>query len=192
MSIPTDLSRPIVFTGSSIIAQWESLAQFFPGIAVLNTAIGGSQTHEIYARLEELAIAHSPKVVCYYCGSNDINNAVTARVIVGNVVKTYERLQLRLGQVEFVFLSIIKAPQKMDRWEIVEDVNAQLSRLTPGLPRLRYIDVNPVFFTEAGQPRKDFYQADQLHLTSTAYAAFGRYLAPRVVDVMRASEVARL
>jgi lysophospholipase L1-like esterase len=185
MAITTNFLGSFVFTGSSIIAQWERLPLFFPGIMLLNTAISGSQTQEIYARLDELVIAHRPSAVCYYCGSNDINNAVPAQTIVGNIVKTYETLQRRLDNVQFIFLSIIKAPQKMDRWAVVEDVNAHLSRLSTRLAGFGYIDVNPVFFTGDGSPRMDYYQADQLHLTPRAYVALGEYLAPRVLGVIR-------
>lgn len=90
----------------------------------------------------------------------------------------------KLGQTAFVFLSIIKAPQKMDRWDMVDEVNTQISQLAPTYPRFAYIDINPVFFTE-GQPRMEFYVADQLHLTLPAYVALGAYLAPHVMKIMR-------
>ena len=185
MNHSSHLSGPIVFTGSSIIALWENLPQFFPEVKLLNTAISGSQTHEIYAHLDTLVISQSPSLVCYYCGSNDINHAVAVQVIVENVIKTYQAMRDKLGQTAFVFLSIIKAPQKMDRWDMVDEVNTQISQLAPTYPGFAYIDINPVFFTEDGQPRVEFYVADQLHLTLPAYVALGAYLAPRVMKLMR-------
>lgn len=182
------MPHAVVFTGSSIIAFWESLPQFFPGITLLNTAVSGSQTHEIYAQLDELVIAHKPSVVCYYCGSNDINHAVSAQTIVKNVISTYETLKLQLGKVEFVYLSIIKAPQKRARWMVVDAVNTQLHQMTRALSEFRYIDVNPVFFTQDARPRTDFYEDDQLHLNSAAYLALGKYVAPRVIEIMNAMD----
>lgn len=186
--MPTNLSRPIVFTGSSIIALWESLPQCFPGVTVLNTAVSGSHTRDICARLDELVIAHAPEIVCYYCGSNDINYMVPVPTIVGNIASTAEIVARQLGRVAFVFLSVIKAPQKMDRWELVDDVNTQVSRLATKMAWFRYIDINPVFFTGAGQPRMDFYEADQLHLTPAAYTALGAYVAPRVRAILSDAE----
>ena len=54
-----DQPTSIVFVGSSIMALWESLPRFFPEMPVLNTAVSGSQTREIYARLDELVLPHA-------------------------------------------------------------------------------------------------------------------------------------
>lgn len=184
MNHSSHLSGPIVFTGSSIIALWENLPQFFPEVELLNTAISGSQTDEIYVHLDALVVSQSPSLVCYYCGSNDINHAVAVQVIVENVIKTYQAIRDKLGQTTFVFLSIIKAPQKMNRWGVVDEVNMQINQLAHTYPGFAYIDINPIFFTEDGEPRLQFYVADQLHLTLPAYVTLGAYLAPRVMKIM--------
>lgn len=175
----------IVFTGSSIMALWESLPQFFPGVALRNTAVSGSHTHEILARLDELVIAHQPDVLCYYCGSNDINYDTPAERIVQNVLTTHARLRAALGALDFVYLSIIKAPQKRDRWDVVDAVNDALRRHAALQPGFTFVDINPVFFTPEGQPRMDFYVSDQLHLTPEAYRALGGLVAPRVLSILR-------
>jgi lysophospholipase L1-like esterase len=167
--------RKLVFTGSSIMAMWETLAEFFPSDEVLNTAVSGSQTHELLGRLDELVISHAPSVVCYYCGSNDINWGVPAATIVENVLETYRRIHTALPQTQFVYLSIILAPQKRERWDVVNDANRQLSRFQAH--GYRFIDLNPLFFLPDGSPRMDFYVEDQLHLTPAAYAAMGEKLA---------------
>jgi len=182
-----DQPKLIVFVGSSIMALWESLPRFFPEMPVLNTAVSGSQTHEIYARLDELVLPFAPSAVCYYCGSNDIDHDVPARTIVENVTRSYETLHQRLEGLTFIYLSIIKAPQKMDRWDRVEDVNFQLSQLSSGSAGFHFVDINPVFFASDGTPRMDFYEQDQLHLTPTAYVALGEYLAPKVMALVRES-----
>src|SRR5437773_9198088 len=102
-----DSTSPLVFVGSSIIALWESLPRSLAGAPVLNTAVGGAQTPDILARLEDLVIQYAPRAVCYYCGSNDINNEASSETIVANVVQTYETLCLRLEGLKFVYLSII-------------------------------------------------------------------------------------
>lgn len=164
----------MVFTGSSIMAMWETLAEFFPGDEVFNTAVSGSQTHELLARLDELVLSHAPGVVCYYCGSNDINWGVPAATIVENVLETYGRIHSVLPQAQFVYLSIILAPQKRQRWDVVNDANGQLSRFCA--EGYRFVDINPLFFLPDGSPRINFYVEDQLHLTPAAYAAMGKKL----------------
>jgi lysophospholipase L1-like esterase len=177
------LSRPIVFTGSSIIAMWDNVPDFFPGERVLNTAISGSQTADLLPQQEPLVLAHHPRIVCYYCGSNDLNYAVTPARIAENVARTYELLHGELSDIKFVYLSIIRAPQKADAglMEQVEEANGLICRMAEQLPGFYFVDINPVFFTEAGEPRQDFYIEDRLHLTPAAYEALGKYIAPKVL-----------
>jgi len=176
-------SKPIVFVGSSIIALWEGLAHYFPGVNVLNTAICGAQTNDILGRLDKLVTAHEPRMVCYYCGSNDLNVFVTVATICGNTLETYERLRRRSPVLTFVYLSIIRAPQKIDRWQLVDEVNSEMHRQSTIQPGFHFIDINPVFFSAEQIPRFDFYMEDHLHLTVPAYATLGEFLAPRVAKL---------
>jgi lysophospholipase L1-like esterase len=177
-------SRPIVFVGSSIIALWDGLADNFSGVRVLNTAVCGAQTRDILGRLDELVTAHEPRMVCYYCGSNDINASVPVETIVVNTCETYARLRRQLPSLKFVYLSIIRAPQKMDRWQLVDQVNAEMRHQSTIQPDFHFIDINPVFFSAEQVPWSDFYQEDQLHLTAPAYAALGEFLAPLVMKLL--------
>ena len=179
-----DSSKPIVFVGSSIVALWENLPRCFPGVRVLNTAVSGAHTCDILARLDELVTVYEPRMVCYYCGSNDLNDFVPVTAIIGNVLETHERLRRQLPDLKFVYLSIIRAPQKMDRWQLVDQVNSALRRQPTTQQDFRFIDINPVFFSAEQTPRFDFYQEDQLHLTVSAYAALGEFLAPRVMKLL--------
>jgi lysophospholipase L1-like esterase len=177
-------SKPIVFVGSSIIALWDGLAHNFPGVRVLNTAVSGSQTRDILGRLDELVTAHEPRMVCYYCGSNDLNASVPVDTIIGNTRETCARPRRQLPDLKFVYLSIIRAPQKKDRWQLVDQVNSEMRRQSTTQQDFHFIDINPVFFSAEQTPRSDFYQEDQLHLTVPAYAALGKFLAPLVTKLL--------
>jgi lysophospholipase L1-like esterase len=173
--------HPILFTGSSIVALWESLPASLRGTPILNTAVSGSQTADILARLDGLVIRHQPRMVCYYCGSNDINASVPPEQIVEQVHETFIQLRQSIPDLRFVYLSIIKAPQKRDRWDQVDFVNGCLLQM----PGLEFIDINPVFFTPGGEPRLDFYVEDLLHHTPQAYLALNEYVLPRLADEPR-------
>src|SRR5689334_10003543 len=62
----------ILFTGSSSIRLWATLAQDFPKHAVLNRGFGGS--HIAHARLyvDRIVIPYAPRAIVFYAGGNDI------------------------------------------------------------------------------------------------------------------------
>jgi hypothetical protein len=174
--------RPIVFTGSSIVALWEGLPAFLGRHPVFNTAISGSQTADLIPQLDALVLRYTPRMVCYYCGSNDINQAVPPQGILANLDQTFAVLRARIPDIHFIYLSIIKAPQKADRWDVVEQVNRAMQRRAGAVAGLDYIDVNPVFFDAQGQPRADFYLEDQLHHTTAAYVALTAFVFPLLAE----------
>jgi lysophospholipase L1-like esterase len=177
------MSQPILFTGSSIIALWENLASAFPGETLINTAISGAQTADLLPQLDTLVIAHRPRLVCYYCGSNDINNQVPPAQIAANVARTRDLLSRQLPAAPFAYLSIIRAPQKADCLAQVDETNARIARIADQSPNFHFLDINPIFFTPQGAPRLEYYLEDGLHLTPPAYAALGASLAPRILEL---------
>ena len=173
-----------VFVGSSILSEWPELPAAFPGMSALNSAVSGAQTPDLRERLDELVLRHAPRLVVYYAGSNDINADVAPATVVENVIDTWERIRKKLADTAFVYLSIIRAPQKQDRLAAVDTVNVRLLRRAFGSPNFHFVDINPLLVNADGQPRAEFYQEDGLHLTPAAYQLLGAYLAPRLQSLL--------
>ena len=62
----------IVFTGSSYIRLWQSLAADFPGRPVANRGFGGCQLADVYHYADRIVIGYAPRTVALYAGGNDI------------------------------------------------------------------------------------------------------------------------
>ena len=73
---------------------------------------------------EKLVTNFQPKVVLVYCGSNDINAGEEAEPIASRLYSFMTYLSQALPGVEIVYITINYAPQKSDRWDIVEKANA--------------------------------------------------------------------
>ena len=71
----------IMFVGSSIFRLWRTLKSDFSPLPVYNQAFGGSRTWEVLHYARELILPHQPKIIVYYCGSNDINAGENAVAI---------------------------------------------------------------------------------------------------------------
>jgi hypothetical protein len=63
----------IVFTGSSIFRFWTHLTDQMAPLPVLNKAIAGTVTWDMLSRIGQLVLPYQPRIVVYYCGSNDIS-----------------------------------------------------------------------------------------------------------------------
>ncbi|MFM8392992.1 MAG: GDSL-type esterase/lipase family protein, partial [Acidobacteriota bacterium] len=173
-------ARSILFIGSSIFRLWKGLKEQMAPLPVFNRAFGGSRTHEILAYLDRIVLPYRPRVIVYYCGSNDINANVTPAQIAGNFQEFVERVRRELPQTRILFVSINKAPQKMDRWGEVDEANRLVKDYCARVKGLRYIDVNPALFDAAGAPRMELYLPDKLHFLDPAYEEFTKIVKPVV------------
>jgi lysophospholipase L1-like esterase len=168
----------IVFMGSSIFEQWGSLVQHMAPLPVFNRAIGGTKTDEQLRFMDQLVIKYRPRIVVYYCGSNDVNAGSTAADMVGNFKQFVDRIAAQLPKTKIIFASINRAPQKKERWNIVDEANAAIKAYAEKGDRVVYAELNTALFDEKGNPRLDLYQGDQLHFKPAAYEEFARIIKP--------------
>lgn len=172
----------ILFIGSSIFRLWENLGSQMAPLPVFNRAFGGSRTHEVLAYMDRIVLPYRPRVIVYYCGSNDINANVTPVQIAANFRTFVERVRTSVPETRILFVSINKAPQKRDRWTDVDEANRLIRAYTTQVPGLRYVDVNPALFDAAGEPRMELYLPDLLHFRAPAYGEFTRIIKPVLTE----------
>ena len=168
----------ILFIGSSILRQWVSLNQQMAPLPVFNRAFGGSQTADILLHMEKIVLPYEPRIIVYYCGSNDINASQNAVAIAERFFEFCRRVHERLPATRIFYVSINRAPQKKTRWDVVDSTNAIVRKYCSATDRLAFIDVNPVLFDKSNNPRLELYQRDELHLTEQAYEGFAAIIKP--------------
>jgi lysophospholipase L1-like esterase len=168
----------IVFVGSSIFHRWTALSSQMAPLPIANLAIDGTVTADMLAMVNSRVIPLRPKVIAYYCGSNDVDLGDSADAIVGRIVQFIDRVGAALPSTRIVFVSVNRAPEKQDLWNVVDDVNRRMQMYASSHPHVEFVDVNPVLFTTDGKPRFDFYMPDELHLRPPAYEGFTKILKP--------------
>ena len=171
-------TRGIVFVGSSIFHRWTRLESQMAPLPITNIAFDGSVTGDMLRMIDSRVVPLRPKVIAYYCGSNDVALGEPATAITGRIVQFIERVSTALPDTRVVFVSINRAPSKEDRWDVVDDVNGAIKTYAASHPHVEYVDVNPVLFDANGKPRFDLYMGDELHLRARAYEGFAKILEP--------------
>jgi len=175
----------ILFVGSSIFHRWTQLTTQMAPLPVTNIAFDGAVTDDWNRLIESRVIPLRPKVIAYYCGSNDVDAGDSAVRIVARIRQFIDRVTKALPETEIVFVSVNKAPEKRDRWDVVEDINRQMQKLAERNPRVRFVDVNPVLVSADGTPRDELFMNDQLHLRAPAYEEFAKILKPVLEKALR-------
>jgi lysophospholipase L1-like esterase len=170
----------ILFVGSSIFRQWTNVAEQMAPLPVLNRAFGGSRTGDQLARFEQLVPRYAPRIIVYYCGSNDLKATPpdAPGVIFGRLREFSERVRIRFPETHLIYVTATRSPDRVNRWEQVDHYNALARAYCEATPRRTFIDLNPVLVDANGHPRLDLYKSDKLHFHPPAYEAFAAVIKP--------------
>lgn len=177
----------ILFVGSSIFRQWTDVPDMMAPLPVLNRAFGGSRTGDQLARFDQVVLPYAPKVIVYYCGSNDLKAkpADAPEVIFGRFREFSQRLRAALPATRLIYVSATRSPDRVPRWEQVDHYNALARAYCAATPGHTFVDLNPALVDANGHPRLDLYRDDKLHFHPPAYVAFTAIIKPVLERVWR-------
>ena len=174
----------ILFVGSSIFRKWTTVAEQMAPLPVLNRAFGGSRTADQLARFDQLIPVYAPKIVVYYCGSNDLKAGTVPEdpaAIFTRFRVFAEKVRATRPGTRFVYVSATRSPDRVPRWEQVDHYNALVRAYCAATPHHTFIDVNPALVDANGHPRLELYVADKLHFEPPAYVAFTAIIKPVLI-----------
>lgn len=103
----------VVLVGCDTFTYWRNLQTDLVGaldVRVINAAFGGSLTPIVCKHLEPLVVRHTPAVVVYACGENDLLGYYKAEDIIKNIQETHAVLRSQLPHARIVFLNPIMTP----------------------------------------------------------------------------------
>jgi hypothetical protein len=176
---PTQEGR-IIFVGSSIFRRWSNLETQMAPLPVIKRAFDGFQTADVLGIMGRAVLPFRPRVVVYYCGSNDVDTGETPERIVGRIRQFVEGVHEALPATRVIFVSINRSPQQRDVWDVINTVNRQVDAYAAKTAYFQYVDVNPALMDAEGMPRLELFQPDERHLRPAGYDAYTRVLKPIV------------
>ncbi len=170
--------NPIVFTGSSSIRLWKTLAADFPGLPVMNRGFGGSEVFDSFNYAPLTVLKYRPRHVVMYAGGNDINGGKTPQRVLADFKAFVARVHAALPETRISYISNAPNPK---RWHLIDQMR-EASRLIEAFtktdPRLQFINVYPHMLGPDGLPKPDIFLADQLHMNAKGYAIWKEVVGP--------------
>ena len=107
----------ILFTGSSSIRQWTTLAQDFKGHDVINRGFGGSQISDVSFITQPIVIPYQPRRIVLFAASNDLDAGKTAEEVSDDFKAFVRKVRKALPEVEIDYISITTCPLRCGiRW----------------------------------------------------------------------------
>ncbi len=171
----------VLFTGSSTMRLWNSLARDFPFLDVLNRGFGGSVLAELVHYATRIITPHRPRAIVVYSGENDIASGTSAESVAQHFDEFLSIVQPACPGTPIFYVGIKPSPGRAELHGIMRDANARIQERIGRGTGLHYVDVQAAMLGADGVPRKEFFMADGVHLTRAGYALWRDVLTPRLL-----------
>jgi len=160
----------IVFIGSSSIVRWSTLDRDFPNTKVIKRGFGGSELADSVFYLDRIVVPYQPRIVVLYAGENDLNAGKSAETVHADFQTFCKKIHAKLPKTKIVFISIKPSPSRAKIKDQVARANALIAADCAKDRRLAFADVYSSMLDANGEPRRELFVKDMLHLNETGYA----------------------
>jgi lysophospholipase L1-like esterase len=168
----------ILFTGSSSIRMWETLAEDFAPLPVINRGFGGSTLPEVMHYSKRIIYKYEPKLIVLYCGENDIAEGDPATKVFQDFKKFIGETEKNLAGVPIVFISAKPSPDRWKLWRQYVQFNELAERFATARPNVHYVDISGTLLGKNGEPDASLFIQDGLHMNRRGYAKWVEVLQP--------------
>ena len=167
-----------LFVGSSSIAIWQDIANYFPDHQVLNRGFGGSQFSDLLYYVDRVVYPYKPAKIFIYEGDNDLAAGDTPQQIMKEAKKLRKMIKKELGNTPVVFISPKPSMARWDMKDQYEALNKMLKEYTEKTEDTQYADVWTPALDEDGVVFNHIFKGDSLHMNGEGYKIWQKSLEP--------------
>lgn len=167
-----------MFVGSSSIRLWNTLAEDFPGVPVVNRGFGGSELSDALRFADRIVLPYRPRMVVVYAGDNDLWAGETPEQVFEDFRALVRTIHDELPRTRVAFIAV---KPSVARWRIEGEVrrtNQLIREFAAADPRVDYIDIFTPMLGSDGRPRPELFVDDGLHLNARGYELWKSVVAP--------------
>jgi lysophospholipase L1-like esterase len=168
----------ILFTGSSSVRLWDTLARDMAPARVVNRGFGGSTIADVNDNFDRVVARYRPKAIFLYAGENDLSSGRTAALVFADFQRFMALKSGALGDTPVYFISLKPSKLRFDQKARQSEVNMLVKQLAHRRRDLHFIDVVTAML-DNGKLR-NIYQDDGLHMTREGYRIWTRLILPSV------------
>ncbi|MBV9301200.1 MAG: hypothetical protein JOY62_08045 [Acidobacteriaceae bacterium] len=174
----------IVFTGSSSVRFWKTLAQDMAPLNVINRGFGGSQMAHVTYYATKIVLPYSPSAIVVYAGENDLSWPwhKAPETVLNDFQKFVDLVHAQLPSTWIYFISIKPTPRRWKQRLKQRHANQIIEDFCRTKPNLQFIDVSAAMLNASGKPRRDLFRWDGLHPSARCYILWRSIMQPILLE----------
>jgi lysophospholipase L1-like esterase len=173
----------ILFIGSSSIRYWKTLKEDMAPLQVLNRGFGGSRISDVIHYADRIVFPYKPTTIVFYAGENDLSGLFyttkkTPEEVRDNFQTFCETVHVQLPQVPIYFISIKPPKKRKNLWPEIQKANNLVEEFCNSHELVHYVDTVPPMLDAEGNPRKNLFRWDGIHMNERGYEIWTSIVKP--------------
>jgi lysophospholipase L1-like esterase len=168
----------VLFTGSSTIRLWKTLAQDFPEHRVINRGFGGSEITDATHFAERVIFPCAPRMILLRAGGNDLWNGKSPEQVFADFREFVAKVHAKLPGAEIVFISVSPSLARWKQAEQEKALNTRIAAYVRQQAHVKYVETYPMVLGPDGQPRPELFDTDKLHFNAAGYKLLAERVRP--------------
>ena len=172
--------KGVLFIGSSSIRGWRTLPADFPDFRAVNRGFGGSHLEDVNFYADRIIFPYQPRLIVLYAGENDLVAGKSVENVFNDFKKFVSLVRLKLPETRILFISLKPSPERWEQTAKFKELNALIKAETEKDKRLLFVDVWSPMLDVDGQPKKNIFLGDKLHMNAEGYKIWRQTLFPYI------------
>ena len=170
----------ILFVGSSSIRGWKTLKDDFSEFYTINRGFGGSHLEDVNFYADQIVFRYEPKLIVLYAGENDLVAGKSVETVFDDFVKFVASVRNKLPKSRVVAISVKPSPERWVFAAKFKRFNDLMRAETEKDKRLLFADVWTPMLGADGEPLKNIFLGDNVHMNADGYKIWRETLLPAV------------
>lgn len=171
----------IIFLGSSSIRFWNTLASDMSPLTVVKRGFGGAKLADVIHYATKLVDIDRPGAIVIFVGTNDItpDSAKQPKALLQGYQELVSKIRSMHQTTPIYYISITPSPRRWRVWPVARETNKLIEAYSASHGSLHYIDTSEALMSN-GEPDKQFYRYDGLHLSKSGYKVWTKVIRNRL------------
>jgi lysophospholipase L1-like esterase len=173
----------IVCVGSSSMRGWhDTIQKDLHPLSVVPRGFGGSNMNDALHYADRIVLPYRPRAIVVYEGDNDIALGIAPKKVTDTFLAFCKKVHDTLPECRIYFLSIKPSISRWKLWPRMQAANRLIAAECIKDKRLTFVDVASGMLDDKGNPRKEVFKKDKLHMTRQGYEIWRKTLMPILVQ----------
>lgn len=174
----------ILFVGSSSFRKWTDVQDYFRGYPIINRGFGGSTLPDVIRYEKDIIFPYLPKQIVIYCGENDVaaSDTITGDMVFERFKKLFADIRAKFPAIPVIFISLKPSPSRWSMRDRMIAANKLIKDYAEQKKNILFVSVWNSMLDKNGEPVKDIFHGDNLHMNAKGYAIWKKLIEPHLLN----------